>query len=401
MMRIALISQEYPPETARGGIGTQTELKARGLAARGHEVAVVTCSVDGRRAVAERGGVRVVRVPDAGVADSEPGRWRARSAAVAAELGRLAAEAPLDVVDFPDYGAEGYAWLRRRTPDDPAAAVVQIHGPLVMLAHTIGWPALDSDLYHEGTAMEAACLERADLVYASSACSAAWCAERYGARTPIPVLHAGVDVEAFTPPAPEHRAPLPRIAFVGRVARSKGADTLVEAALHLRRTFPGLKVELLGRVDSSLDQDLRAAAAAAPGLLEIPGPVPRTTLAERLARAWVFAAPSRYEGGPGFVVLEAMACGLPVVAGDRGGVGEAFRHGEHGFFVPPGDAPALAAAIGRLLVDARLRGELGAAARRHVVETADTRRCVGAIEMLYRQAAARRVGAVAAGSASR
>ena len=394
-MRVVLVSQEYPPETARGGIGTQTELKARGLAALGHEVVVLTCSVDGKRTDVTRGGVRIVRIPDTGVADTEPERWLARSAAVAAELAGLAATAAIDVIDFPEYGAEGHAYLTRRPAGDPAAVAVQIHGPLVMLAHTIGWPALDSDLYHEGTAMERTCLQEADAVYASSACSAEWCASSYGLRTPIPVLHAGVDVEAFAPADPGRRDSVPRIAFVGRVARSKGADTLIESALHLRGTFPGLKVELMGRVEPSLDRDLRRAVAEAPGLFEIAGALPRSALAERLARAWVLAAPSRYEGGPGFVYLEAMACGVPVIAGDAGGVREAFRHGEQGLFVPPGDVRALTAALGRVLVDPGLREAMGVAARRHAVETADTRRRVAEIGALYRAIVARRAGAAA------
>ena len=52
-IRIALVSQEYPPETDHGGIATQAWLKARGLARLGHTVTVVSISVDGRRS--ERG----------------------------------------------------------------------------------------------------------------------------------------------------------------------------------------------------------------------------------------------------------------------------------------------------------------------------------------------------------
>ena len=47
-LRIALVSQEYPPETAKGGIGSQTFLKAHGLAALGHEVHVISRSADGK-----------------------------------------------------------------------------------------------------------------------------------------------------------------------------------------------------------------------------------------------------------------------------------------------------------------------------------------------------------------
>ena len=61
-MRIALISQEYPP-ARHGGLGTQTFLKAHGLAALGHEVQVVCHSADGQRHAEDQGPVRVTRIP--------------------------------------------------------------------------------------------------------------------------------------------------------------------------------------------------------------------------------------------------------------------------------------------------------------------------------------------------
>ena len=64
-MRIALVSQEYPPETAHGGIGSQTHLKAHGLAARGHDVHVISHSADAARHDYDDGRVRVTRIPGA------------------------------------------------------------------------------------------------------------------------------------------------------------------------------------------------------------------------------------------------------------------------------------------------------------------------------------------------
>src|ERR1700722_4602973 len=62
-MRICLCSHEYPPETARGGIGTQTYLKAHGLAALGHNVHVVSRSIDEKTHRYRDGHVEVTRVP--------------------------------------------------------------------------------------------------------------------------------------------------------------------------------------------------------------------------------------------------------------------------------------------------------------------------------------------------
>src|SRR5262245_2104201 len=156
-MRIALVSQEYPPETARGGIGTQAYAKAHGLASRGHEAHVVSHSTDMARHEYKDGAVFVTRIPggEARLAiHTEPARWLAYSVEVAAAVAGLHARAPLDVVEFPEWGGEGYVHLLNRAEWHHVPTVVHLHGPLVMFAHTVGWPSLDSELYRVGTAME-------------------------------------------------------------------------------------------------------------------------------------------------------------------------------------------------------------------------------------------------------
>ena len=64
-MRLALVSQEYPPETAYGGIGTQNYAKAHGLAARGHDVHVIAHSTDDQTHEFDDGPIRVTRIPGA------------------------------------------------------------------------------------------------------------------------------------------------------------------------------------------------------------------------------------------------------------------------------------------------------------------------------------------------
>jgi len=70
--------------------------------------------------------------------------------------------------------------------------------------------------------------------------------------------------------------------------------------------------------------------------------------------------------GLGVALLQASACGVPIVASRTGGIPEVVRHGETGELVAPGDVPALAAALRRLLGDAGLRQRYGSAARRLV-----------------------------------
>jgi glycosyltransferase involved in cell wall biosynthesis len=385
-LRIVLASQEYPPQTAHGGIGTQTHAKAHGLAARGHEVHVISHSTDGLRHEYRDGRVRVTRIPGGDVRlpiHTDPVRWVTYSVEVAAAVAALHAQAAVDVIDFPEWAAEGYVHLLNRTPWNRVPTVVHLHGPLVMFAHAMGWPALDSDLYRVGTAMEGTCVRLADAVLSSSRCSAEWCGRHYGIDPlAVPVLHTGVDTKHFHP-GDGFRAERPTIVFVGKVARTKGADVLVEAACRLAREVPGLRLEVLGRGEPGFIAELQARAAAVPDLLALPGFVPRQDLPGRLARAHVFAAPSVYEGGPGFVYLEAMACGLPVIACSGSGASEVVRHGENGLLVPPGDAESLTAALRVLLTDAAGRERMSRAARRYVETEADSEACLDRLERFY------------------
>jgi glycosyltransferase involved in cell wall biosynthesis len=391
-LRIALVSQEYPPETAKGGLGTQTHLKAHGLAALGHEIHVISRSLEGVASQRRDGSVNVIRVPGRErtlALHTEVADWLTYSAEVAGALQSLNQRGALDVVDFPEWAAEGYVHLVNRTEWNWIPTVIQLHGPLVMLAHTVGWPDRSSEFFRVGTHMEHTCLRLADAVFSSSRCSADWCARHYGLNADaIPVLHTGVDTCSFAPQSVP-KAEQPTIVFVGRLARSKGVELLVDAAGRIAPEFPGLQLRLIGHGDPALLSALKIRAAAA-GLehgLRMPGHVDHLHLPMELSRAHLFASPSRYEGGPGFVCLEAMACELPVIACDGSGVAEVVRHGETGLLIPPDDLDALTSALRALLGDAQRRQTLGQQARRFVVAQADSRLCLSRLEQFYAAAA--------------
>lgn len=392
-MRIALVSREYRSETATGALGSPTHLKARGLVALGHEVFVLTRAPDddaASRTVPEVDGIHVIctsDAPSALVAHTAAVDWIMHSTQVAAELGRLQERVPLDLVEFAESGAEGCVHLLNRIGHGAAPVVVQLHGPLVMAAHLAGSPEIDSELYRVGTTMESTCVRLADAVYASSACAAQWCAEHYGVgRDVLPVMHPGVDLDLFRPRVGANVGP-PTIAITGELLPNKGVVELVEAACQLVDVYPKLRVLLVGRVDTEMERRLRALAARAraPELLEFAGDVTHRNRPEYLARAHVFALPSVYEPGPGVAYLEAMACGLPIIACEGAGAEEVVRNGDNGLLVPPRDVDAVRAALKLVLGDDVNREAMGAAGRSFVERQADSRACVRQIEAYYRR----------------
>lgn len=107
----------------------------------------------------------------------------------------------------------------------------------------------------------------------------------------------------------------------------------------------------------------------------------RRDVHDLMAAADVFTLSSAHEGLP-VAVMEAFACGLPVVATSVGGLPQQVEHGVHGLLVPPGDTEALATALTTMAGDADLRGRMGEAARERSTAY-DIRRAVAEQERVY------------------
>ena len=394
-MKIALVSQEFPPDTAHGGIGTQTWNKARWLGAHGHEVHVVSC-VDGATRTAklvQEGGVTVHRMVPPGNAFpvyETAAYWVGYTWSVLAELHGLMRAGPIDLIDFAEYGAEGFAYLLDRTVWNWAPVVVQLHGPLSMFVDRIGWPAPDSDLARVGIMMEDVCIHKADALMACSANIADFTAARHNvARAGIDVVHCGVDAETFQPAA-ARRGDRPTVLFVGNINRHKGACTVFDAILRLRHKYPGLRLWLAGKPEGELTEELRSRirSEGAEQTVELCGFIGRDRLHALYQEADIFCSPAQHEPGVANVFIEAMACGIPIVVSNSGGGAEAVVPGETGLLVPPLGLEETTAALDRLLGDPALRARMGAAARRRAEQYFAMDRYMDRVLGVYRRAMA-------------
>jgi glycosyltransferase involved in cell wall biosynthesis len=189
-------------------------------------------------------------------------------------------------------------------------------------------------------------------------------------------IYNGVDLNRFRP-HPETRAAGRRMVagIVARIVREKGYVEFLEMAFALLRANQPVNFLIVGdsletdrdRFGSELRARIRASEFA--GRFMVTG---FTADVEKYLQTMdIFVLPSYREGFPRSV-LEAMACGLPVVTTDIRGCREAVVDGTTGLIVRPRDAPALTAAVSHLLDHPDLARKMGDAGRRRAAELFDT-----------------------------
>lgn len=344
-MRVLLLNYEFPP--LGGGAATASAQIAREMAARGAEVAVLTSLAGDLPRREKRNGYTVYRVPVMRRnADRcslpEMGAFIACSAIPALKLARQFRPDILHVFFGMPTGPVG--WLISRALRVPYLLSLRgddvpgRQGGALALAHRVMSPLTRAVWSRAGALVVngEGLRERATRVVPG----------RH-----IELVPNGVDLGAFSPRQEREIAEGRKLLFVGRLHEQKGLSHLLEAVAMLAPELrQRVSVEFVG---SGPDEERLRGLVRGLGLAQqvsFAGWVAREDMAPRYREADLFAFPSYEEGMPN-VVLEAMACGLPVVASDIPGVRGLVRDGENGLLVPPADAGAFSNALAGLLSD--------------------------------------------------
>jgi glycosyltransferase involved in cell wall biosynthesis len=179
----------------------------------------------------------------------------------------------------------------------------------------------------------------------------------------------------------------PRIVCVGTIGRRKGQPFLVEAFGRVAARHPGWTLELIGRcADDAMGRQIEAMvnSPALRGRVQIRSGIPDAEVTQALARAEIFAMPSLAEG-LGLSLQEALFHGCACIASRAGGMQDLVQHEENGLLAGAGNVTELAAALDRLMSDARLRERFRTRGPKSVLEKDMTaERMVGRYEALYR-----------------
>lgn len=194
----------------------------------------------------------------------------------------------------------------------------------------------------------------------------------------------GVDPERFRPsPEPDG---LPVIFLVGRLLWDKGVGVLVDAARILHARQRRFRVALVGEPDPGNPGSIEASvlqAWAKEGVVEWWGWKP--DMSAVYPQSHIIVAPTMYGEGVPTVVLEAAACGRPVVTTDMPGCRDVVLNHVNGLIVPPDDVHALAEALDQLISNQPLRLKMGAEGRRLVLDRFTTRHINSATLEVYHQ----------------
>jgi glycogen(starch) synthase len=378
-MRLALISFEFPPAVAIGGIGAYAWEAARMMAGSGWDVEVFAAGTAGAEP-AEEFGVTVHRVV---AADRAEFRAAIREPFAARHRAR-----PFDVLESPEIGAEGWA-VAERFPE--IARVVKLHTPTYLVGKIgyevptflqqarffggalrrgrLGWikkPAYDrdSDLEYRFT-------RAADVVAAPSRAIR----DRVGVDWSLASDSSLHFPYPYRPSAELLGLPVTTgvrsIGFLGRMEARKGVVELARAIPSILAASPELRFRFLGPswpfgrrgMQTWISRHCRAHLAN----LVFVGAVGRDQLATELAACDVVVLPSRWENFP-FACWESLAAGRAVIGSSAGGMADVIEDGISGLLIEPSSPEAISHAVLSLAREPGLGARLAYAGRQRVLD---------------------------------
>ncbi len=375
------LTQHYPPGPS-GGIARYVTELARGIAALGHHVHLLTRTTEAHEVDLDR-GIWVHRVPLRKEAApprlAVPGDIWSHAVAMLREAARIASRRPVDGIYAPLWDCEGIAAL----VDGRWPLTIGLQTP--MQAFLASQPRLRDDhrfMAERGRptlALERRLLEGAAGIHAISGAIATDIERGYGMMLGprLALVPLGLEDWRDRPAlaAPELPPGSIRLLFVGRLEPRKGIDVLLDIAPSLLTHFPSAHLDIVGNdtLPAPMGRTYRELFEADPASAAIRDRVHfRGEVSEEALRGFyracdVFVAPSRFESF-GLILLEAMMSAKPVVCCRAGGMPEVVIDGETGLLAEPGDAASLLRCLERLVEDSGLRRRFGEAGRRRYEE---------------------------------
>lgn len=267
------------------------------------------------------------------------------------------------------------AVLRRIAPDIAVSFMPEPNVIAILAGIGRPWPVVVSERVHPRfvtlrpipAAMRRLTYPFADRVVAQTAGIAEYVARHFGGRTAV--LPNPIDLDRFKPGTAARTPPArQRIVSIGRLDRQKGFDLLIDAFAAIAARHPDWDLTIFGEGDQRAALEAQIAGHGLGGRVRLPGVT--TAIASELQATDIYAHASRFEGYPN-AIMEALACGCPVIATDSpGGARELLQDGRYGRLVPVEDVDALAHEMNVVMGDFNARATLRAQATCAVADLA-------------------------------
>ena len=333
-MRVLIHCVYYPPEI--GGLESHVAGLAEGLAERGAEVRVITSRSRPELPLDESAsGIRIRRIP---LPSRTAAGWARYALASIPATRRWARSA--DLVHAQSFASILPAGVAARSAGRPWVASFHTSHFLVRSTRPAWIPVLSGLVRWPDHAFAASEEIRA-------------VAENLGGGRWVEALTNGVDTARFRPPGNRRGGRPPTLVVPRRLVPKNGVEYFVRALPRIRQRVPGVRARLIGDGPERERLEMLARGLQVEESLEFLGAQPHAEMPELLGSADIAIFPSLMEA-TSVAALEAMACGLPVVATAVGGLAEIVDE-EVGTLVPPANPDALARAVATLLGDADLR----------------------------------------------
>ena len=382
---------EYPPETGGGGIGSYVASITPALVSRGHRVHVLSCAKGQKSRDYEEYGVQIHRRGLINI----PGLDKIGSllkilhtikcfkTGLSAFLEYRQLGVNFDVVEIPDWGAEGWLFACLHT----RPLVAHLHTPLRLIRQYDKQPVNRDVLF--SSCLEAFSVNRSDLVTSSSSLlrdelnKKGWLYGKAVEVSPYPI-----DWQNWSDAGPvENTEPI--VVFIGRLEQRKAPELLVHAFLKIKDDIPNAQVRFVGRSSGRRGGmpyiDWVKKIAGNNKQIQFINQVPRPKLKEILSKSRVLIMPSWFDSF-GLVAAEAMAAGRPVVVSESSGIAKHVKSSNAGLVVPPGDLIALSEAILIFLKDVEYAKKIGEHAKGAVQKLLDPVKIASQREVLYQKA---------------
>lgn len=373
-MHILLANQWYPPHTGFGGVAAYNYYLAHALVEQGHKVTVVaarwTKDVPESQ---EDAGVQVIRllkthrarlcrIPLIGryVREVEQYLYSRRVAKKICELNELH---PVDLVEFAEVNAEGYHTLKQR---NRLPVVVRCHTPSFVLKRHYRQDETNYDMSLTEK-MEKYCIQAADLITAPSRDMAEVISGHFtGKLDPIHVVTNPLDLDLFKPKENLDQPDRLKILHVGRMERVKGIEVLIQTVPLVLKAFPLAQFIFVGGSSANYLQAIKAQLSSS-GVKKdqvlFEGAVGQDQLIALYQDADIAVVPTLNYESFSYTCAQALACGVPLVASQIGGIPETVGANNSAVLVEPGNVQALAEAIINLCQNPGMRQAMGKAGR--------------------------------------